>query len=230
MTSAPELEGIKVCAFDAYGTLFDVHSAAAQCRDVLGDDVEPLSQIWRQKQLEYTWLRSLMGGEYEDFWHLTAQALDYAMGVVGLSDPLLRSRLMDIYLMLDAYPEASEVLEALRAAKYRTAILSNGSPSMLVAATRSTGLDHHLDALLSADARGIYKPHPSVYQMVCDHFDVDADAVCFLSSNGWDAAGGAHFGFRVVWINRFGQPPEQLPGVPEHMIRTLDEVLPMLVR
>jgi len=228
-TDASRLDGIEVLAFDAYGTLFDVHAAAGQCRDALGDKADRLSQLWRQKQLEYTWLRSLMG-DYDDFWHVTGEALDYAMAAAGLDDLALRARLMEIYLHLDAYPEVVTTLAALKATKRRTAILSNGSPTMLISAARNAGIDDHLDRLLSADAVRIYKPHPSVYQLVPDAFGVPAGAVCFLSSNGWDVAGAAHFGFRAVWINRFGMTAESLPGKPVDVIARLDELPALLGR
>ncbi len=223
------LEGVQVCAFDAYGTLFDVHAAAAECRDALGDAADRLSQLWRQKQLEYTWLRSLMG-DYVDFWHVTGEALDYAMAAVGLRDDPLRARLMEIYLRLGAYPEVAASLAALKDGKLRTAILSNGSMPMLISAVRNAELDDDLDKILSADAVRIYKPHASVYQLVPDAFKVPNEAVCFLSSNAWDVAGAAHFGFRAVWVNRFGMTAEQLPAKPVHVIGRLDDLPPLLAR
>lgn len=227
MTSKPRLAEIDACVFDAYGTLFDVNAATARCQDVLGDKVDVLSTIWRRKQLEYTWLRSLRG-DYIDFWHITGQSLDYAMIAVGVADDALRARLMELYYVLDAYAEVPQALETLAANKMKIAILSNGSPSMLIAAARRAGIERLLNDNISADAIGIYKPHPSVYQLAVDRLGIGAERICFLSSNAWDVSGAAHFGLRVVWINRSGSQPEQLPGQPEHEIRSLLE-LPALL-
>lgn len=214
------LAPIDACVFDAYGTLFDVHSAAARCRDALGDRADRLSALWRRKQLEYTWLRSLMG-RHADFAQVTAEALDYALAAVGSADPDLRRRLLDMYRRLDAFGEVPEVLGRLRRAGLPTAILSNGSPAMLDSAVGSARLGDLLDMVLSVESVGIYKPHPSVYRLAVDRLGVPAGRICFLSSNGWDAAGAAQFGFRVVWVNRYGQPPERLPAGPEALLEDL---------
>jgi 2-haloacid dehalogenase len=221
------MSDIGACVFDAYGTLFDYNSAAARCKNVLGDDWQTLSDLWRRKQLEYTWLRSLMG-RHTDFWHVTGEALDYALGVLKRDDPGLRALLMQQYLNLDPYPEVPQMLERLKAKSMRAAILSNGSPTMLVAATNSAKLTQLVDAVLSVESAGIFKPHPSVYQLAVDKLGLPATRMCFLSSNGWDAAGAAAFGFRAVWVNRAGAPEENLPGRPERQIRTLAE-LPALL-
>lgn len=218
---------IQACVFDAYGTLFDVHSAAARCRDALGAKADPLSDTWRQKQLQYTWLRSLMGA-HVDFWQVTGDALDYAMAAVELDDPAMRKRLMDLYLELDAYPEVPAVLQRLKAGGLATAVLSNGAPKMLDAAVRSAGLDDRLDHVLSIEDVGIYKPDPRVYQLAADRLGVKPAQICFMSSNAWDAFGASHFGFRVAWVNRFGQPPERLPGRPDAEIADLDALPPLL--
>lgn len=216
----PKISGIRACVFDAYGTLFDVHSAAARCRDELGNTAGPLSETWRQKQLQYTWLRSLMNA-HVDFWRVTGDALDFAMASVGLDDPGIRKRLMDLYLSLDSYPEVPGVLRRLKASGMVTAILSNGDPTMLDAAVKSAGLDDHLDHVLSIEEVGIYKPDPRVYRLAVDRLGVQPAEICFMSSNGWDAYGASHFGFRVAWCNRFGQPPERLPGNPDSEIEDL---------
>ncbi len=221
------LTGIKACVFDAYGTLFDVGAAAARCADALGDRAKPLADVWRRKQIEYTWLRSLMN-RFEDFWQVTGQALDYAMESVGLEDPALRARLMQHYLRLDAYPEAHGVLAHLRRAGMKTALLSNGAMPMLVSASKSSGLEGVLDKILSVDGVRLYKPHAAVYQMAVDHFGVPASAIAFHSANAWDVAGAADYGFRVIWINRFGQPRERLPGRAEAELDDLNDV-PALV-
>jgi 2-haloacid dehalogenase len=229
MTSAAAatMQDIGACVFDAYGTLFDYGSAAARCKDALGADWERLSDLWRRKQVEYTWLRSLMG-RHTDFWHVTGESLDYALAAVKRQDPALRATLMQQYLSLDPFPEVPVMLQRLKAKGMRVAILSNGSPTMLTAAVNSAGLSTLIDMALSVEAVGVYKPHASVYQLAVDKLGVPAQRICFLSSNGWDAAGAAAFGFRVAWVNRGGMPQENLPGVPERQVRTLAE-LPALL-
>jgi 2-haloacid dehalogenase len=221
------LSGIKACVFDAYGTLFDFASAARRCRDVLGDDVDRLTALWRDKQLQYTWLRSLQG-RHADFWQVTGDALDFALATFGIDKPGLRDRLMDLYLTLEAFPEVPTVLGVLKQAGLRTAILSNGSPMMLDAVVKSAGLEALLDEVLSVESVGVYKTHPSVYQLAVDHLGVPASAISFQSSNAWDAYAASAFGMRVVWCNRYGQQPERLPGKPDHEIKSLSE-LPALV-
>ncbi|MEE8506948.1 MAG: haloacid dehalogenase type II [Kiloniellales bacterium] len=214
---------IGACVFDAYGTLFDVHSAVGHGGGALGDKAQPVSALWRQKQLEYTWLRSLMKA-HVDFWRLTGDGLDYALAANGVDDPALRDRLMDLYLSLDAYPDVKSALEQARAGGMKTAILSNGSPKMLQAAVDSAGLGELLDDALSIEDVGIYKPDSRVYQLAVDRLGVAAGRICFVSTNGWDAHGAAHFGFKVAWLNRFGQQPENLPGEPSAVITTLAEL------
>lgn len=213
------IDDIGACVFDAYGTLFDVSSAAAHCQEDLGDDWSRLSQIWRDKQLQYTWLRSLTN-DYVPFWQITQDALDYTLGVLGRTeDADLRQKLLNVYFTLDAYPEVPELLRSLRSAGIRTATLSNGSPDMLQAATNGAGLD--LDAVISVDSLHVFKPDFRVYQLGCDTLDLPKERICFMSSNAWDAWGAANFGFQVVWVNRFDQPPENLPGQPRATIPDL---------
>ncbi|MFQ5939219.1 MAG: haloacid dehalogenase type II [Alphaproteobacteria bacterium] len=226
MTS-PRLTGIQACVFDAYGTLFDVHSAVARCRGELGAKAAPLSALWRAKQLEYTWLRSLMG-RHIDFWQVTGDALDYAMAVHDVADEGLRGRLMESYLSLASYPEVTSVLERLTQAGMTTAILSNGAPEMLDAAVKSAKIGSLLDAVLSVEEVGVFKPHPSAYQLAVDSLGVKAERICFLSSNAFDVAGAAAFGFRVAWVNRFRQRPERLPGTPEVELTSLAGLLEAL--
>lgn len=214
------LTGIRACVFDAYGTLFDVNSAAAQESDALGEQWQPLADLWRTKQLQYTWLRSL-AGSHVDFWQLTGDALDFAMTSLNLEDAALRRRLMELYLQLDAYPDVGETLLQLKAIGMKIAILSNGSPKMLSVAVENAGISKLLDAVLSVEEVGTFKPHPSVYQLAVDRLRVRPDEICFVSSNGWDAFSARAFGFRVVWCNRFGQVPERLPAMPDGEIRTL---------
>ncbi|MEA2782935.1 MAG: 2-haloacid dehalogenase [Rhodospirillaceae bacterium] len=215
---------VKACVFDAYGTLFDVHSAVKRHEGEIGPAADDLSRLWRTKQLEYTWVRSLMR-RHEDFRECTANALDFAMASYGLQSRAdIRTALLDAYMTLDAYPEVPEVLRRLRAAGLLTAILSNGSPGMLEAAIRSAGLADLLDLSLSVEEVGIYKPDAAVYRLVTDRLKVAPDCVSFQSSNAWDVAGARQFGFRVIWINRTGQPSEyDLRGeVPE--VRSLAEI------
>lgn len=217
------LTGIRACVFDAYGTLFDVNSAAAREKEALGEQWQPLAEIWRTKQLQYTWLRSLMG-RHADFWQVTGEALDYSMASLKIVDPALRERLMSLYLTLTSYPEVKATLEQLKAGGMKLAILSNGSPKMLAAATENAAIAGLLDAVLSVEQVGIFKVHPSVYALATQRFGIERDQVCFMSSNGWDAHAARAYGFHVVWCNRFGQAPEQLPEVPDGEITTLAEL------
>ncbi len=226
MSQTP-LEGIRACVFDAYGTLFDYASAAARCRDVLGDKFERLTALWRDKQLQYTWLRALQG-RHADFWQVTGDALDFAMETLGIADPALRERLMKLYLSLDAFPEVPDMLGRLKAAGLRTAILSNGSPRMLSAAVQNAKIADSLDAVLSVEEVGVYKPHPRVYGLAAEQLGIEPAAISYQSSNAWDAYAASAFGMRVVWCNRYGQRPERLPGKPDREIRSLAE-LPALV-
>ena len=206
---------VKACVFDAYGTLFDFGAAAKGCRDVLGDDIERLTALWRDKQLQYTWLRATQG-RHADFWQVTGDALDFALDTLSIEKPGLRDRLMTLYLTLDAFPEVSDVLKRLKQRGLLTAILSNGSPKMLAAAVNGAKLDRLIDTILSVEQVGVYKPHPKVYQLAVDRLGVPAAAITFQSSNAWDAYAASAFGMKVVWCNRYGQRPERLPGTPDH--------------
>jgi 2-haloacid dehalogenase len=219
----PPLDGIRACVFDAYGTLFDHASAAAGCRDVLGDKLDRLSALWREKQLQYTWLRTLEG-RHADFWQVTGDALDFALETLGIADPALRDRLMQLYLRLDAFPEVPEMLRRLKAAGLRTAILSNGSPTMLRAVVEGAKISDLLDAVLSVEEVGVYKPHPSVYRLAVDRLAIEPGAIAFQSSNAWDAYAASAFGMRVVWCNRYGQRAERLPGKPDREVKSLAEL------
>jgi 2-haloacid dehalogenase len=214
------MAGVRACVFDAYGTLFDVHSVVGRLRDRIGPKADELSQLWRIKQLEYTWLRALMG-RHADFWQVTGDALDHACARLGVDPAPVREPLMQAYLALDAYPEVPAVLQRLRRGGIGLAILSNGEPKMLAAAARSAGIDRLLDAILSVEEVGVYKPHPKVYQLALDRLGVRAGEVAFMSSNAWDVHGAACFGLRPVWINRLGAPRERLPEGPEHELRDL---------
>jgi 2-haloacid dehalogenase len=229
MTGGPgaPLAGIRACVFDAYGTLFDVASGTSRCADALGDAAARLGTVWRDKQLQYTWLRAVQG-RHADFRQVTGDALDFALEALGLADAGLRERLMQLYLTLDAYPDASDVLRRLRGAGSAVAILSNGSPAMLAAAIGHAGLGELVDHVLSVETVGVYKPHPLVYQLAVDRLAVPAQQIAFVSSNGWDAWAAAAFGMRAVWCNRSGQPRERLPGAPEREIRSLAALPPLL--
>jgi 2-haloacid dehalogenase len=217
----------RACVFDAYGTLFNYSSAAAACRDQLGDKFERLNALWRERQLQYTWLRSLEG-RHADFWQVTGDALDFALESLGAINSQLRSRLMSLYLTLETFPEVPEMLCQLRSAGLKTAILSNGTPHMLNTVAKNARIDHFFDAILSVEEVGIYKPHPKVYQLAVDRLGIEAKAITFLSSNAWDAYAASAFGMRVVWCNRYAQRPERLPGQPDEEIKSLEE-LPALV-
>jgi 2-haloacid dehalogenase len=207
--------------------LFDFASAARGCSDVLGDAIEKLTALWRDKQLQYTWLRAVQG-RHADFWQVTGDALDFALETLAIEKVGLRDRLMNLYLTLEPFPEVPEVLRRLKTAGLRTAILSNGSPMMLDAAVRGSGLGTLVDAVLSVESVGVYKPHPKVYQLAVDRLGIPAAAIAFQSSNAWDAYAASAFGMQVVWCNRYGQRPERLPGKPDRMVRSLAE-LPALV-
>lgn len=221
------LEGVRACMFDAYGTLFDYSSAASHCRDVLGEKFDRVNALWREKQLQYSWLRAIEG-RHADFWQVTGEALDFVLDTAGIPDRAVRDRLMALYLKLDAFPEVPGVLKRLKTAGLKTAILSNGSPEMLDAAVQNAGLGSLLDAVLSVEAVGVYKPHPKVYQYAIDQLGIRPGEIAFQSSNAWDAHGASLCGMRVVWCNRYHQRPERLPGLPDFEIASLAE-LPDLV-
>ncbi len=213
---------VKACVFDAYGTLFDVHAPAAALAAELGEKGPAISAQWRAKQLDYTWLRSLMG-RYADFAQVTADALDDVLEANGLPGSPVRGKLLSLYTSLAAYPDAAPCLKVLKDGGARTGILSNGSPSMLAAAVMSANLGASLDYILSVDAVRIYKPSPEVYNLACNAFGAEPDEIAFVSANGWDCAGGAAFGFRVIHVNRFGQADERLGAGPEaHVANLLD--------
>lgn len=228
MSASKTIEGIKACVFDAYGTLFDVHSAVGKHRHRLGDLADRVSMLWRTKQLEYTWLRSLMR-HHADFWQVTRDALDFAFDMHGISDSDLHRDLMEAYLKLDCYPEVPESLSTLKSRGFKLAILSNGTPVMLDAAVRNSGIENLIEKNFSVEEVGIFKPDPRVYQIAVDGLGVNPDEIVFQSSNAWDASGASSFGFKVAWVNRFGQSKERLPGQPDIEIRNLME-LPKLLK
>jgi 2-haloacid dehalogenase len=226
---AQEAIAVRACVFDAYGTLFDFASAAARCVDVLGDKAAAVTALWRDKQLQYSWLRSLQG-QHADFWQVTGEALDFTLETLGIADAKVRERLMGLYRTLACFPEVPQVLRRLKEAGFVMAILSNGSPAMLADAVAAAKLGSLLDHVLSVEEVGVFKTHPSVYQLAVDRLGVPASAIAFQSSNAWDAHAASAFGMRVVWCNRYGQRRERLPGAPDREVRSLAELPALLVR
>jgi 2-haloacid dehalogenase len=221
------MSGPSVYAFDAYGTLFDVHAAIARHRAAAGPDADRFSEIWRLKQLEYAWTFTL-AGHYSDFWTLTERALDYAFDRVPSVSLALRSKLLDAYLTLDAFADARAALTELKARGLLIAILSNGTPYMLETAVQASGIAPLCDAVLSVDEVRMYKPRPEVYALVTNRFGVKLGEVVFVSSNRWDIMGAASFGFRAVWVNRAQMPQEYPHQAPVHTVCGLS-TLPSLV-
>lgn len=220
---------LRALVFDAYGTLFDVHSVAQLCEELWPGQGAALSRLWRAKQLEYTWLRSLMR-RYEDFARITEAALLHACAALGLPiDEQRRRKLLGAYRELATFPEVRDALAALKASKIRLAILSNGSPAMLRAVVAHAGLDALIRTSISVDPRKIYKPAPTVYRLAVERLGVPKRDIGFVSSNCWDACGAKSFGFRAFWINRTGAPVDALGAAPDHVITGLDE-LPYLLR
>jgi len=217
-----QLNEAKACVFDAYGTLFDFISAARACRDVLGDDIDRLAMLWRDKQLQYTWLRAIQA-RHADFWQVTGDALDFTLETMRIENAALRDRLMQLYLTLEPFPEVPAVLNELQGTGLKLAVLSNGSPKMLDSLVTGSKLDKFFDAVLSVEDAGVFKPHPRVYQLAVDRLGVSVSTIVFVSSNAWDAFAASAFGMRVVWCNRYGQRRERLPGNPDREIRTLSE-------
>ncbi len=207
--------------FDAYGTLFDVHSAAARLSADIGPKWERLSELWRTKQLEYTWVLAA-AGRHDTFRAVTERALDYAIEAVGgLPDPRLRAALIDAYRTLDAYPEVASVLSELKARGAKTAILSNGDPDMLAEAVSAAGLSGAFDDVISVERAGIFKPAMRVYRLAVDALGVPPDGISFQSSNRWDIAGAHLFGMRTVWVNRGGKPDEYPDQPPDRIASDL---------
>ncbi|KPQ19875.1 MAG: haloacid dehalogenase, type II [Rhodobacteraceae bacterium HLUCCA24] len=218
-----------LCVFDAYGTLFDVSAAARRAaqepgRAALAESWKRLAEAWRLKQLQYSWLRAVTG-THCDFWQVTEDGLDWALEATGLDgDADLRARLLALYRELDAYPEVPDMLEQLKDDGRSCAILSNGAPAMLAAAVESAGIGRHLDAVLSVEEVGVFKPARAVYDMVGARFGTAPGEVLFVSSNGWDASAAAGYGFETVWVNRAGDPVDRLPWTPKHILDDLTDI------
>jgi 2-haloacid dehalogenase len=205
-----------VFVFDAYGTLFDVHSAITRFRHEAGPHADRLSEIWRTKQLEYSWTLTL-ACHYLDFWTLTQRALDFALERVPTVDKTVRAKLLEAYFKLDAFPDARTALRTLKAAGHKTGILSNGSPDMLKAAVDGAGIGADLDAVLSVDVLKMFKPRPEVYGLVTAHFKCAPGDVTFVSSNRWDVMAATSVGFNTLWVNR-GKMPDEYPEFPPKQI------------
>lgn len=218
---------LSALVFDAYGTLYNVASVTELSDEHFPGHGAEISNVWRQKQLEYTWLLSLMG-KYQDFWQVTSMGLRFAVASVGgeLSEDTHRA-LMENYLQLTPYPEVGAALERMQA-KIPLAILSNGSPEMLMKVTQHNGFTPHFKAVLSVHELGIFKPAPQVYELAVKALGIPREEIGFVSSNAWDAAGAKAYGFRVFWINRFNRAAETLPFVPDHEIFTLDDLAPFV--
>jgi 2-haloacid dehalogenase len=223
---------ITTCIFDAYGTLFDVASAARAVANEKGQSEfaehwEKIANTWRLKQLQYTWLRTIMG-QHQDFWQVTKDGLDFALEESSMTDDTLRERLLALYWELAAYPEVPELLSSLKSRGLNTGILSNGSPEMLNGAVQSAHLTKLLDTVISVESIGVYKPDMRVYQMVLDHFKCATDQVLFVSSNGWDIAGSCSFGFNTLWVNRTGDPVDRLDAGPKWIANDLTGIPALL--
>jgi 2-haloacid dehalogenase len=215
-----------IFVFDAYGTLFDVHSAIARFREQAGPEADRMSEIWRTKQLEYTWTLTL-AGHYADFWTLTERALDFSLARVPSVPKALKPQLLEAYFKLDAFPDARAALRALKAKGNKTGILSNGSPNMLKGAVDGAGLGDDLDAVLSVDSLKMFKPRPEVYRLVTDHYQCKPSDVTFVSSNRWDVMASVSVGFRGLWVNRSKMPDEYLDFPPRQVLSDLNSLTAM---
>ena len=220
------MKNIKAIIFDAYGTLFDVNSAAEKCKDKIGDKWEGFSNYWRTTQLEYTWLRTLMN-RHEDFWKITEDSLDKSMAVFDIN-PLMRSELLDLYKVLSTFPEVKEVLNKLKEKKYKLAILSNGTPALLNELVKSNNLDNIFNDIFSIEEVGIYKPDSKVYDMPIKKYQIKKEEVVFLSSNTWDVSGGGNYGYNSIWVNRNNNIFDNLDYKPKNEIKNLTELLAII--
>jgi 2-haloacid dehalogenase len=217
------VKNIKAIVFDAYGTLFDVNSAAEMCKDKIGDKWEGFANYWRTTQLEYTWLRSLMK-RHKDFWQITEESLDKSMKVFKI-DGSMKNELLNLYKVLSPYPEVKEVLKSLKAKKYKLAILSNGTPSLLNELVKSNNLDDIFNDLFSIEEVGIYKPDKKVYDMPIKKYQVKNEEIAFLSANSWDVSGGGNYGYNSIWVNRNNNVFDNLDYKPKNEINNLTQLL-----
>ena len=220
------MKNIKAIIFDAYGTLFDVNSAAEKCKSKIGDKWESFANYWRKTQLEYTWLRSLMG-RHKDFWQITEDSLDKSMQAFNI-DKAMKNELLDLYRILSPYPEVKETLEKLKEKKYKLAILSNGTPSLLNELVKSNGLQNLFDDIFSIEEVKIYKPSSKVYDMPVRKYNIKNEEVAFLSANTWDVSGGGNYGFTSVWVNRNKNIFDNLDYKPKNEISGLNQLIDIL--
>ena len=218
------MKNVKAIIFDAYGTLFDVNSAAEKCKDKIGDKWEGFANYWRTTQLEYTWLRSLMD-RHKDFWQVTGDSLDKSMNKFKI-DPKMKNELLDLYKTLSPFPEVPEVLNLLKEKKYKLGILSNGTPSLLSKLVKSNNLDNIFDDIFSIEEVGIYKPDSKVYDMPIKKYKIQKNEVIFLSANTWDVSGGGNYGYNSVWVNRNNNIFDNLDYKPKLEIKNLKDLLP----
>ena len=217
------MKNIKAIIFDAYGTLFDVNSAAEKCKDKIGDKWEPFANFWRTTQLEYTWLRSLMK-RHKDFWQITEDSLDKSMMVFNI-DPKMKGELLNLYKVLSPFQEVPETLKTLKEKKFKLAILSNGTPSLLNELVKSNNLDNLFDDLFSIEQVGIYKPSSKVYDIPIKKYQIEKNEIAFLSANTWDVSGGGNYGYQSIWVNRNNNIFDNLDYKPNHEIKDLSELL-----
>ena len=220
------MKNIKAIIFDAYGTLFDVNSAAEKCKDKIGDKWEGFANFWRTTQLEYTWLRSLMK-RHKDFWQITEDSLDKSMKTYKI-DPAMKNELLNLYKTLSPYKEVHEVLIKLKEKNFKLAILSNGTPSLLNELVKSNNLENLFDDLFSIEQVGIYKPDSKVYDMPIKKYQIQKNEVYFLSANTWDVSGGGNYGYNSIWVNRNNNIFDKLDYSPKHQIKQLGELLDIL--
>ena len=220
------MKNIKAIIFDAYGTLFDVNSAAEKCKSKIGDKWEGFANYWRTTQLEYTWLRSLMK-RHKDFWQVTRDSLDKSMKVYSI-DPSMRIELLKLYKVLSPFEEVPNVLKTLKEKKFKLAILSNGTPALLNELVKSNNLDNLFDDLFSIEQVGIYKPDSKVYDMPIKKYKIEKNDVVFLSANTWDVSGGGNYGYNSIWVNRNNNIFDNLDFVPKYQIKTLRDLLDIL--
>ena len=220
------MKKIKVIIFDAYGTLFDVNSAAEKCKEKIGDKWEGFANYWRTTQLEYTWLRSLMK-RHKDFWQVTEDSLDKSLLAFKI-DPNMRSELLNLYKILNTFPEVKEVLKNLKEKKYKISILSNGTPDLLDGLVKSNNLEKMFDDIFSIEKVGIYKPDEKVYKMPIDKYKVTKNEIAFLSANTWDVSGAGNFGFNSIWVNRNKNIFDKLDYTPNFEIRDLSKLIDII--
>ena len=220
------MKNIKAIIFDAYGTLFDVNSAAEKCKSKIGDKWESFANYWRKTQLEYTWLRSLMG-RHKDFWQITEDSLDKSIQAFNI-DKAMKNELLDLYRILSPYPEVKETLEKLKEKKYKLAILSNGTPSLLNELVKSNDLQNLFDDIFSIEEVKIYKPSSKVYDMPVKKYNIEKEDAAFLSANTWDVSGGGNYGFSSVWVNRNNNIFDNLDYMPKSEISGLNQLLDIL--